>query len=124
LIRWAEARLRGADPAAAALRVLYRGGEPTAGHSWQVAQAIGSLTRGNPVLERRYRVEATREPHNGIPRRYGWRLLADAGADLDLEGGRRRAVRRRPSLPRRRRSAGPMRRRTLVRLSRGRGRAE
>ncbi len=98
LIRWAEARLRGADPAAAALRVLYRDGEPTAGNSRQVAQAIGSLTRGNLVLERRYRVEATREPHNGVPRRYGWRLLADAGADLDL-GGRpaRRASAAKPA---------------------------
>jgi len=96
LIRWAEARLRGADPAAAALRVLYRDGEPTAGNSRQVAHAIGNLTRGSAVLERRYRVEATGEPHNGIPRRYGWRLLADAGADLDLgvkQGGARRAPR-------------------------------
>ncbi|MGK9171301.1 S8 family serine peptidase [Inquilinus limosus] len=93
LIRWAEARLRGAEPAGAALRVLYRDGEPTAANSRRVAQAIASLTAGNPTLERRFRVEATRESHGGIPRRYGWRLLADAAADLDL-GSRRHAPQR------------------------------
>src|SRR5262249_37756728 len=35
---------------------------------------------------RRFRVEATRVVHNDIPRRFGWRLLLDAGSDLPLGG--------------------------------------
>ncbi|HEV2817121.1 MAG TPA: S8 family serine peptidase [Allosphingosinicella sp.] len=83
LIRWAEARLRGSEAATAALRVLFRDREGTAAHSRAVDEAVRRLIAGRPELERRFRIEATREAHNAIPRRYGWRLLADAGADLD-----------------------------------------
>jgi hypothetical protein len=83
LIRWAEGKLQGGNAGSAALRVLYREGEGTAAHSHAVEDAIHRFTAGNAELARRFRVEATREPHGGIPRRYGWRLLADAAADLD-----------------------------------------
>lgn len=82
LIRWAEAKLRGPAARTAALRVLYRAGEGTAAHSRQVAQAIASLTAGDAALAGRWRVEAVRDEHNAIPCRYGWRLLADPGAEL------------------------------------------
>ncbi|MGL4965548.1 MAG: S8 family serine peptidase [Inquilinus sp.] len=82
LIRWAQAKLSGASAQGGALRVLYRAGEGTAAHSRQVAQALANLTASDPALARRWRVEAVREGHNAIPRRYGWRLLTDAGAEL------------------------------------------
>jgi hypothetical protein len=87
LIRWAEARLRGPEAATSALRILFREHEGTSAHSHAVEQAVRRLTAGHPDLERRFRVEATREPHNGIPRRYGWRLLANASTDLDRPSG-------------------------------------
>lgn len=83
LIRWAEAKLHGPAARNAALRVIFRDGEGTSAHSHQVAQAIARLAATDPATARRFRVEATREPHNGIPRRYGWRLLANAANDLD-----------------------------------------
>lgn len=83
LIRWAEAKLRGATAQTGALRVLYRSGEGTAAHSRQVAQALARLTASDPQLALRWRVEAVRDEHNAIPRRHGWRLLADPGADLN-----------------------------------------
>jgi hypothetical protein len=82
LIRWAESKLRGPAAATSALRVLYRAHEGTAGNSARVAQALEPLTRTDASLARRFRVEAVPEPHNGIPRRYGWRLLGDAAADI------------------------------------------
>ena len=72
LIGWAtrhQAQGRGA------LRVLFRPGEPTAANSRRVLVA---LRRG----DRRFRVEQTSVAHGLIPRTFGWRLLADAGADL------------------------------------------
>ena len=72
LIAWA--RRRQGSPGSA-LRVLFRPGEPTAANSLRVAEAIGSASR-------RFRVERTTVPHLAIPRTFGWRLLADAGADL------------------------------------------
>jgi len=84
LIRWLEAKLSGAGAGAAAMRVLYRAGEGTAVHSREVAQALAAAATAHPDVQRRFRVEATAEPHNGIPRRYGWSLLADAAADVDL----------------------------------------
>lgn len=73
LITWARRRI---ERGSGALRVLYRPGEKTAGNSEKVAAAV------RPAGARRFRVESTRVGHGAIPRRYGWRLLADAGADL------------------------------------------
>lgn len=74
LIEWARRR---AGTGSGALRVVYRPGEPTARHSGRVAASLKAL--GSPPG---FRVEATRVPHNDIPRRFGWRLLADSGAPL------------------------------------------
>lgn len=74
LIQWARRRHQAGS---GALRVIYRSGEPTARNSLRVATALkglGSLPA--------FRVEATRTAHNDIPRRFGWRLLADPAADL------------------------------------------
>jgi hypothetical protein len=88
--RDAEA-IRGRDPAACrdylatrggALRVVYqgrvRGG--TRGFSDKLRKAIAAGL--NPDLAPWYRVEASGYNHFQIPRQYGWRLLADAAADL------------------------------------------
>jgi uncharacterized protein YcbK (DUF882 family) len=74
LIEWARRR---AGTGSGALRVVYRPGEPTARNSERVAKALKAL--GAPAS---YRVEGTRVPHNDIPRRFGWRLLADSSSAL------------------------------------------
>lgn len=72
LIAWARKRRA---TRSGALRVLFRPGEPTAANSRRVAEALGP---GSPS----FRVEQTTVAHNDIPRTFGWRLLADASADL------------------------------------------
>jgi hypothetical protein len=72
LIAWARRRRGRAD---SALRVVFRAGEDTARASGAVAAALAGA---GPA----FRVEATRVAHGEIPRRFGWRLLADAAADL------------------------------------------
>lgn len=91
LIRWAESRLRGPAAREGALRVLYRAGEGTAPHSQAVARALVPLTAADPGLARRWRTDAVPQPHNDIPRHHGWRLLADAGADVAPTPRRRAA---------------------------------
>lgn len=73
LIVWVRRKL---GSGSGALRVLYRKDEPTARHSEQVAAVVRAAG------SRLFRVEPTTVAHNDIPRRYGWRLLADPGADL------------------------------------------
>ena len=71
LIEWARRRMaRGSG----AMRVLFRGNEGTAVRSLRVAGAIPRSPR--------FRVQQTAVPHGAIPRAYGWRLLADPGADV------------------------------------------
>ena len=82
LVRWAEARLRGPNAATSALRVLFRAGEGTAPYSHAVALALRGLLDGQTGLTEHFRVEPVRVPHNDIPRRFGWRLLADPAAAL------------------------------------------
>lgn len=80
LIAWARRRQTSGS---GAMRVIYRAGEGTAGNSARVAAAVPRSAR--------FRVEPTTVPHGAIPRRFGWRLLADAGADLpgiSAPGGR------------------------------------
>lgn len=61
-----------------ALRVFY--GRGTRNYSRKLQAAIAAdLDR---ALEPWYRVEASRYSHFQIPRRYGWRVLADAAADV------------------------------------------
>jgi len=95
LIRWAGRRIArdlsavGQDPAGVAqymaerggaLRVLYGAG--TAPYSNTVAAALRkSIPAGSP-LRKWYRVERTATAHLQIPPIYGWRLLANAAADL------------------------------------------
>ncbi|KAA8879672.1 hypothetical protein F3087_43730 [Nocardia colli] len=73
LIDWARKRMA---TGTGALRVLYRPGEGTARASERVATVVGGAASPN------FRVERTRVPHNDIPRRFGWQLLADASANL------------------------------------------
>jgi hypothetical protein len=82
LIRWAEARLHGPTAGEGALRVLYRAAEGTASHSKAVTRALAPLTASNADLARRWRADTVPQTHNDIPRHYGWRLLADAAADI------------------------------------------
>jgi hypothetical protein len=92
LVGWARRRVEGGT---GALRVLYRDGEGTARHSERVHCALAPLL--SDALRPRFRVERTRVIHLQIPRSYGWRLLADPGADLpgtQPAGGGRCAPRR------------------------------
>jgi hypothetical protein len=85
LVAWTRARLAPARRAAAphsALRVVYRCG--TKDNSERLAAILAGELRGlPPALAARFRVErATDVAHLYLPRAFGWRLLADAGADL------------------------------------------
>ncbi len=84
LIRWAKVRLAGQDAAASALRVLYRPKSGTEKYSKQVLNALRSLLPAGDPRASRFRVEATTVSHGEIPRKFGWRLLRNAGADLPL----------------------------------------
>jgi hypothetical protein len=94
LARWA-ARHIDADGAAGALRVFHTPG--TQRFSRRVEDAIApALARAADDVRRRYRVEASTLGHWQIPREYGWRILADASADVPRAHGR--AVRPRESV--------------------------
>jgi hypothetical protein len=94
LIRWARGRIARDQSALAqgaaverymaerggALRVLYGAG--TAYHSGPVAEALRKAIPAASPLRRWYRVERTATGHVQIPPVYGWRLLANAAADL------------------------------------------
>jgi hypothetical protein len=96
LIRWASARIRCEQAACgkprAAMRVIYlRGSKKTTYYSGLVRKALQPRLDAAPAsaadLKRRYRVEETTVPHMDIPRTFGWRLLANAAADLPLSRG-------------------------------------
>jgi LAS superfamily LD-carboxypeptidase LdcB len=94
LIRWAKRHIaqdlralaQGASPEqymperGGALRVLYGGG--TAHYSGQVASALRAAIPAGSPLRPWYRVEPTVVGHVQIPPTYGWRLLANAAADV------------------------------------------
>jgi hypothetical protein len=97
LIRWAKRRIVRDHSALAqgttaverymaekggALRVLYRGRTRTAYYSGPVAEALRKAIPAASPLRRWYRVEQTAAHHVQIPPLYGWRLLANAAADL------------------------------------------
>jgi hypothetical protein len=88
IVRWAKRRIARelASPAAIppALRVLYRSGTGTQSHADAMARDIAPVLEaaGAERLASRFRIERTTVAHNAIPRRFGWRLLADSGADL------------------------------------------
>ena len=81
-----------------ALRVFYQGRTTrgTTPSSRRLQAALAPLLEGE--LARWYRVEASAFDHFQIPRRYGWRVLADASADVPearaapLGGGRAREL--------------------------------
>jgi hypothetical protein len=83
LIAWARKKIAaGAD---GALAVLYVPGTGTAKQSQRLGRELCGLLSAHPqadALRPRFRVEATRVPHNDIPRTFGWRLLVDAGGPL------------------------------------------
>ena len=62
-----------------ALRVFYQG-QGTRSNSLKVLDAVSA--RRGADLKDWYRVEASTYDHFQIPRRYGWRVLADAAADV------------------------------------------
>lgn len=93
LQRWALAHLS-ADAAALAggtsfaqlgsLRVLYRPAEGTEAHSVALGRTLATALASLPssvasALAPRYAVVPVHVAHGDIPRRYGWRLLGDAG---------------------------------------------
>ena len=94
MVRWARRRIARDQSALAqgapadrymaerggALRVLYGAG--TAYHSGPVAEALRKAIPAASPLRRWYRVERTATSHMQIPPVYGWRLLANAAADL------------------------------------------
>jgi hypothetical protein len=71
-----------------ALRVIFRcdGPRSTEASSQAVASALERLIKQAPdaasAIRPYYRVEQTSVGHNGIPRAFGFRLLADAAADV------------------------------------------
>jgi hypothetical protein len=69
-----------------ALRVFYRA--PTRRFSRELLRQILPETRAG--LADRYRVESSSLGHWDIPRNYGWRILADASADVPGAGRRPR----------------------------------
>ena len=82
LISWAQPRVAAGT---GAMRVLFRPYPKTGARSAAWANARNSekiagavATGGLP----KFRVEQTTVDHNQIPRRFGWRLLADSSADL------------------------------------------
>jgi uncharacterized protein YcbK (DUF882 family)/LAS superfamily LD-carboxypeptidase LdcB len=84
LIAWARQRIRrdrDAPTGNGGLRVFYQdryqGG--TRPNSLAVARALAGELSGE--VARRYRVEASKYDHFQIPKRYGWRVLADVAAD-------------------------------------------
>lgn len=80
-----------------ALRVLY--GTGTAQNSRAVAEALGNAIPSGSPLSRWYRVEPTATSHLQIPPLYGWRLLANAAADLPGVAYRPIGGRSRPATP-------------------------
>ncbi|GGO30504.1 peptidoglycan-binding protein [Deinococcus humi] len=93
LLRWAARRIE-ADASASgdlethmredggALRVLYTAHGGTAGNSLEARRGLDRLLAAHPQLRRWYAVELTATSHGEVPRRFGWRLLRDAGAAL------------------------------------------
>jgi hypothetical protein len=84
LLAWARRHLahdrdRRSGPRSA-MRVFYRHGTATAGHSRRLSAALAPLL--NPELARAYRVQASSLGHMEIPRAYGWRILANGSADV------------------------------------------
>ncbi|MGE2713771.1 D-alanyl-D-alanine carboxypeptidase family protein [Mycolicibacterium litorale] len=88
LAEWAVRHIK-ADRAAAqaggapsgAMRVFF--GPSTRVFSTRLHEALTPLLRDSPTtITDRYRVESSRLGHWQIARQYGWRVLADAGADV------------------------------------------
>jgi uncharacterized protein YcbK (DUF882 family) len=97
LVRWAKERierdLKALDSGAesverympqrgGSLCVLFRPGTATQRYSLTVHDALNAAIPSGSALNRCYRVEETAVGHVLIPRRYGWRLLANAAAEL------------------------------------------
>ena len=81
LVAWARKRIARND--GGALRVIFRDHEGTAANSRLVHTAIRREMAAHPgPAPARFRVESTPVAHMDIPPRFGWRLLADAGADV------------------------------------------
>lgn len=93
LLRWAGRRIEN-DAAApgdlethmrergGALRVIYTAHGGTAGNSLEAQRGLDRMLAAHPGLRRWYAAELTATPHGEVPRRFGWRLLRDAGAAL------------------------------------------
>lgn len=88
LVDWAKRRIQrelaAPGPVPPSLRVLYNPAAGTQKHSEALARELCPLLAASDAARLRplFRVERTGVAHMEIPRRYGWRLLADAGRDL------------------------------------------
>jgi hypothetical protein len=65
-----------------ALRVIFFPNTGTQAKALELQQFLNFAIPWGSVLDRRYRVEKTTEPHPTIPKRFGGFLLADTAADL------------------------------------------
>lgn len=96
LVDWANAKINedaklvaAGSPPKSALRVLYQpfnsdcNTSGTAAGSRNIEQEISGKLKTNPNLSSRYRVQPTRIRHTGIPKTFGFQLLADASSKLD-----------------------------------------
>lgn len=83
LTQWMKNRIDADATKPGALRVFH--GPGTQKYSTKLGQAIRTALHGRPnaaELAKRYRVEKTTTGHNLIPRRYGWQVLVNSGADV------------------------------------------
>lgn len=73
--------------------IYLRGSKKTTYYSGLVRKALQPQLDAAPALaadlKRRFRVEETTVLHMDIPRTFGWRLLADAAAELPLRATNR-----------------------------------
>ncbi len=91
LVGWAQA-WTALDPAASsgvALRAIYVPGSETATHSLALASSLRTVVPES--VGERFHVDATSVPHDTIPQRFGWLLLADAAARLGVQEKREAA---------------------------------
>lgn len=88
LLAWITRHIASDDAASAgtsALRMFFTGGASTTGHANEIATRVRRDLRAatnTSALAPYFRVERTSVPHIPIPHTYGWRLLADASADV------------------------------------------
>lgn len=88
LLAWITRHIASEDAASAgtsAFRMFFTAGASTTGHANEIATRVRRdlhAATNTSALAPYFRVERTGVPRIAIPRTYGWRLLADASADV------------------------------------------